>query len=151
MKRDGRLDSWKRVLQHWITREIQRNFCLENRPSADISAIEFQVLLRAPSKGGLLQDNGRTLTIELVPGVEQSLPWPPKTEENKPAEQTIDALNRAQIIDDINVITQKCQVILKRFEGTSSLSEPTQLNLEIQASEPADRSRKDRNKRKNKR
>lgn len=151
VQREGRLDSWKRGLQHWITREIRRDFCLEQRPTADVSAIEFQVLLRAPSKGGLLQHNSRTLAVELVPGVEQSLPWPPKAEEAKPPEQNVNDSNKALTIEDVNVISQKCQAILKRFEASQNLSEPTQLNLEIQTPVQTDRSKKDRNKRKSKR
>lgn len=152
VKREGRLDTWRRGLQQWLTREIERDFSLSERPRTDVSAVEFQILLRAPSKGGLLQDNARTLAIELVPGVEQTLPWPPRSEENK--EINLNNENMKKTIEDVQAISQRCESILKRLEPTTKQveSEPAQMKLGIDSPlDTADNLKKDRSKKKGRR
>lgn len=115
LNKGGRLDGWRRGLQRRLNRDIGRPLTFEGRPTADVSVSEFEVLLRGKDKGkSILQTNAKTLSIELVPGVEQLVMWPRQESIASPRNDVL-----IETRQEFEAIMKSCQTALSRLDGVA--------------------------------
>lgn len=118
------IDTWKIGLDRRLRRELSRSLNLGERPNTDISFDEFIVLNRASTPfQTVIQASSKTLTVELIPGVEQLISWPNRNVEYQP-----EYVNHTLVIEntkkDIDALVEKCLAIRRNLDtGTSAVKE----------------------------